>query len=401
MGLFNTDEDEELVQGQPDVAPVAPPAEEGTPAMNPAVKGYLSEKYMDQFSPEARQKIVDQNKEDAGGIDWRSALSALGAGLQGRDAFAAGQAMKRQQQGEREGRLTEFDKARGQSLQNKTLAEADEKRKADMDPNSMQSKIAQKAALKMNMDPNVAANMTAAQFREVSPVLAKMYGIDEGIKIHAEDRDFKADQVKEMKALRVQEAKDKADAKAAAAAEKEAYKKTTEGKLAHLNSSDKSRFDSAKMGYQAVDDMTRALKGGDWTFSPIGDNNFTVASRNFEEALGRMQSGGAINKDEEARFKKMRPSASDSSEMQKKKLQQIQAEMGSRLKTLGFSPDELGLSPLKESSEETPEMKIVNGIKYKKVKGGWAPIETETVSPGQNQTPSMPPERASQTRRVI
>lgn len=124
-----------------------------------------------------------------------------------------------------------------------------------------------------------------------------------------------------------------------------AFKATPEGRIQGLNSGDKQRLDNAKLGLTAVQGMADALlKGNQNTFSLIGDNDFTQQRSLFEEALGRMQSGGAISKEEEMRFKGMAPKATDNLEMQRKKLKFLQSEMSSRLGTLGFQPADVGLS---------------------------------------------------------
>ncbi len=117
-----------------------------------------------------------------------------------------------------------------------------------------------------------------------------------------------------------------------------------EQRLAGLKEEGRKRFDSASMGLNAVDGMRDALAGGTNTFSLVGDNKFTLASRNFEEAIGRMQSGGAISEPEGARFLKMAPTWRDSAAIQKQKLAELDVEMGLRLKTLGFEPDEVRAS---------------------------------------------------------
>lgn len=108
-----------------------------------------------------------------------------------------------------------------------------------------------------------------------------------------------------------------------------------------LNAEERKRLDSASMGLAAVKGMGTALGSGSNTFSLIGDNPYTVARTKFEEALGRMQSGGAINKDEEARFRSMAPTVMDSPEIQKQKLEELYVEMALRVKSLGQDPDEV------------------------------------------------------------
>lgn len=177
----------------------------------------------------------------------------------------------------------------------------------------------------------------------------------------AEDVDFRnrqaaSDEEFRQKQLRMQDMqrRDSNQMQARAAQEKAAEAQSPRGRLEKLNSSDKARFDNALMAIKGLDEMSNALKSGQNTFSVIGDNDYTAAARRASEAFGRMQSGGAINKDEEARFEKALPQVTDSSEMQRKKIQTQRNEMLSRLKTLGFSPEELGLggtTPVETSNE--------------------------------------------------
>lgn len=110
-----------------------------------------------------------------------------------------------------------------------------------------------------------------------------------------------------------------------------------------LNTSDKARFDNSKMGLNAIQSMDAALAGGDNTFSLVGDNDFTLNLDHAAEAFGRMQSGGAINKDEEKRFKRMAPTLNDSKKIQREKLVKMQKLFVDRLQTLGFSPEQAGV----------------------------------------------------------
>jgi hypothetical protein len=108
--------------------------------------------------------------------------------------------------------------------------------------------------------------------------------------------------------------------------------------LSKMNSSDKVRYDNARMGAVAVNDMKNALSSGDNTVSLIGDNRFTEAKRRFVEALGRMQSGGAIGEQENKEFQAMLPTWKDKAEIQKLKFQKVQEEFNSRLQTMGVDP---------------------------------------------------------------
>ncbi len=110
-----------------------------------------------------------------------------------------------------------------------------------------------------------------------------------------------------------------------------------------LSGSDKQRFDNAVGVTKALEGIASALGSGENTFSMVGDNNFTIAAAKAAEMFGRMQSGGAINKQEEERFMGMLPKMWDSAEIQQKKLTDLQDMMKDRIGTLGFTLDEVGL----------------------------------------------------------
>lgn len=116
---------------------------------------------------------------------------------------------------------------------------------------------------------------------------------------------------------------------------------TLRGRMSKLSGEERKRLDSATMAFDATNKMREALKNGDNTFSIIGDNDFTMAARLWEDAIGRMQSGGAINAEEGDRFRAMAPKWTDSSEIQRKKLDWMESEMTKRINNLGFSPNEL------------------------------------------------------------
>ena len=101
-------------------------------------------------------------------------------------------------------------------------------------------------------------------------------------------------------------------------------------KVAAPNATSVKRADDAGMALKAIEDMSTALfDQGENTFSLIGDNPFTVASTRFEEAFGRLQSGGAITEDEEKRFARLRPKATDSEKIQRQKLADMREQLQS------------------------------------------------------------------------
>ena len=73
----------------------------------------------------------------------------------------------------------------------------------------------------------------------------------------------------------------------------------------------------------------------------IGDTPFTANQRIAAEMFGRLQSGGAINKQEEERFIAMGPRPSDSKELAAQKLEAQKAAIQDRLNILGATPEVL------------------------------------------------------------
>ena len=131
--------------------------------------------------------------------------------------------------------------------------------------------------------------------------------------------------------------------------------KTVEGKIANLNSTDKTNYDKTRMALSAVKDMKKALSEGDMTVTlPGKENKYTLAAKTYEEAFGRLQSGGAISKEENKRFSEFRPSVFDSAEMQQYKLDQLEKEFSSRLSTYGISPQEAGIDSQPPQSKAQP-----------------------------------------------
>ncbi len=111
-----------------------------------------------------------------------------------------------------------------------------------------------------------------------------------------------------------------------------------EGAQKPLNASQQARADNVGAALQAIQDMHAALAEGVDTFSLIGDNKFTMAKARFKEALGRMQSGGAIQASEERSFLEMAPTMLDKSAIQQTKLNDMAKEILSRADSLGLSP---------------------------------------------------------------
>lgn len=146
--------------------------------------------------------------------------------------------------------------------------------------------------------------------KQLTGVAGKILGEREAKTMRAEDRQF----------ARQIQLQDREFARQLALAQAKAGAQGAD-KITAPNATAIKRADDAGMALKAVDEMSKALFQDNYnTFSLIGENPFTIASTRFEEAFGRLQSGGAITEDEEKRFARLRPKATDSREIQEQKL---------------------------------------------------------------------------------
>lgn len=88
---------------------------------------------------------------------------------------------------------------------------------------------------------------------------------------------------------------------------------------------------------QSYINPTTPLIGGLVSSTPIDE-----ARIGLEEAIGRLASGGAINAGEEARFRKMIPTAADKDVDARRKLTNLRKDMENKLTAYGFKAGELG-----------------------------------------------------------
>lgn len=127
-------------------------------------------------------------------------------------------------------------------------------------------------------------------------------------------------------------------------------KSSESGSTTKLGAEEKKRFDAAKESLDAVRSMRDLLfKNGKRTsqntFSPMGDNSYTLLQDQFAEQYGRMQSGGVVGDDERKAFKNKTPKPIDSKEIQLTKLNRLEKELQDRLRTLGVNEEVVNGAP--------------------------------------------------------
>lgn len=174
--------------------------------------------------------------------------------------------------------------------------------------------------------------------------------------------------------------------------------KTPQGRVEKLSGEQRKRFDDTTGALDALIDIDSAVAGlpKEWGSReaqmidvPLrGGTPFTIGRDQFIESLGRLQSGGAITSDEVNNFKKLIPSPLDKPEIAQKKLADLKFRLGARLKSFGMSPEEAAAAGfLKPSTakglmapqgimnqESASNTKVINGVTYKRVPGGWAEV---------------------------
>lgn len=122
------------------------------------------------------------------------------------------------------------------------------------------------------------------------------------------------------------------------------------------SSEDKKMGSYVTEGIRGAKAMREAVSKGVNTFSIVGDNDFTKGLDQYAENFGRMQSGGAINKDEEVRFKRMAPGIGDNAAMKQKKLNSLDAMFNERAKVYGVDLKSAGLGEPQSQPSSGPSL---------------------------------------------
>lgn len=190
----------EIMPGASDDELLEVATEMKTQGKSPSLDRYLAKQQVrqkygigDKFSPDARQKIVDENAAESGQFDWQAALAGLGQAISG--SGNAGQAamgvIDRKNQ-QRKMKLDEFDKGKAGSLENLDLdrkmamaeredmnfADAKALKEREADPTSPESQLAQQLAKKISPAMDF-SKMSADKINKLLPSLSKIYEMEQ------------------------------------------------------------------------------------------------------------------------------------------------------------------------------------------------------------------------------
>lgn len=142
--------------------------------------------FMDQFSADEYKKAKDASTESNGELAIAQLLGGIGDAFAGRSADETAKRFGQFRNQIKENTVGDFEKRKKSAIEdyntNRQLKQnqiTDDQRGRDIDVNSEESKMARMLAVKMGMNPDVAKNLTAAKFKEMSPVLEKMYSVEQ------------------------------------------------------------------------------------------------------------------------------------------------------------------------------------------------------------------------------
>lgn len=161
---------------------------ERSPAVveSPAQMSSKLPSFMDKFSEDEYQKAKDTSREDNAAMAIAQVLGGFGDVISGRDPSNSAKNFAQYRQQIKDATVGDFEKQKKSAIDdyntNRSLEQnkiTDDQRARDMDINSDESKMAQALAIKMGVNPAVASKLTAAKFKETSPVMEKMYAIEQ------------------------------------------------------------------------------------------------------------------------------------------------------------------------------------------------------------------------------
>lgn len=142
--------------------------------------------FMDKYSDAEYKKAQDASREDNGSLAIAQLFGGIGDAIAGRSSDGTAKQFANYRQQIKDNTVGEFDRSKKNAIENYSTKRAldqdkltDSQRAREMDVNSEESKMRQDFAIKMGMKPETARKMSAFQLKEVSPVMEKMYAVEQ------------------------------------------------------------------------------------------------------------------------------------------------------------------------------------------------------------------------------
>ncbi len=331
------------------------------------VKQNLMQKYgMGDYSPEARQKLVDANSAAASPI--AAGFAGFGAGLRGGDVGGAFKNAMDASQAKTKGALDAFDKNREGKMKDfaferdLTKADREDQTLAEMkDPASERSKAAQQMLIEdYGMDPALAGKLTAEQAEGRIP------GLKQKLDRDMKEREF-GERQKDRQLQREQMQANRDVARADKQAVKDEKKKATlnevEDRRTNINdaldSLDKMVADKGtyEMFGSHNQDMDRLIDQIATDMAKLQDPNSVARPSEVEMVKKNLISSGFQNSNSTAR------------DIIKNFRSEVDRRAATAYKLRGID------NPGTQSTVPKEETKVVGGKTYRKVPGGWEEVE--------------------------
>lgn len=129
------------------------------------------------------------------------------------------------------------------------------------------------------------------------------------------------------------------------------FKKSPRGRLEAQGAEGKSKIGTYGSILESVTEYENAFRKGDRKSridsgttligSFVSDNDIDRLTNKLKDDIGRLRSGGAIGLEEEKSFLNMLPRSGDNTKDAAQKLLSLRQEMGTRISSFGFTPEEL------------------------------------------------------------
>lgn len=324
------------------------------PIENQSVRDYLLKRKAEREALEQENAGFDTTGAVTG------ALSSLGAAFQGKDSIAAGMgALERSKAGRKDALKTfDTDTERGQ-LENVAMVEDD--------PESEQSKMADQLARRMGYK---GGPVTAAKFKTFSPALEKMYDIEQRKLDREESRAERRSLADLARQDRLDARSDKKkELSAAQAKQRGLYEMGKKSEEQFSKASGSSDYDPTS--YVEFLDNDQSGWVPNWAKSDKAVEAQS-AQNSWIESFLRDASGAAIPHSERASYAQIYfPQKGDSPEAVANKAALRAQKQDSARIAAGV---ETGHGPADTAG--APQTKVVNGVTYKKVPGGWQEVTT-------------------------
>lgn len=365
------------------------------------VKENVKQKYgLGEYSPEARQKLVDANASAANPI--ASAFAGFGAGIRGGNVSAAFDSAMAGSQAKTKAKLDAFDKDRENLSKDfafeRDLQKADREDtiRAEMqDPNSDRSKAAQAILIEdYGMSPEIATKMTAEMAE------ARLPGLKMKMDNQFKDRELK---IREGEAARkAKESEGKGNVSPVSGKPlTEGQKKVDQDYAKHYNEFSGGGASNAKNTISQLKELQNDLIKEDKEWFGAGGGRFSSmlpdALRDRESIKFKTEIPGKANlvlkklfggqlsdaeRESEAKtYYNDQLGTKENAELLQKKIESLEQQFESEMAkaryyeqngTLeGFQID-VGSTEARGSADQT---KTINGKTYRKVEGGWEEIQ--------------------------